>query len=366
MQRFNLFIRRFFAIEEERRFRMIWRLVLQSIVMLAFVLIVSLIIGIGVGVAYALGLGELDFSFADPASASAVLVQNPVFLSISSMGTTIAIVGSVVIAAWLFDRRPLADFGLRLDGPWWRDLAFGLLLGALLMGGIFAVELALGWLAIDGFMVSRVGLPIVPLLLAGALTFLSVGIYEEVLFRGYYLPNLAQGLNKLKFLAAPATTWIAWLVTSGVFGLAHASNPNATLISSLNIAVAGILLGVGYILTGRMGVPIGVHITWNYFQGYVFGLPVSGNPPSGSIIAITQLGPDIMTGGPFGPEAGVIGLIAIALGVGLTVLYVKFTEGEVHLHLPIAAPRELNEKERAKMETAELDTAASEDIVLDE
>lgn len=366
MQRFNWFVRRFFAIREERRFRMIWRIMLQGIVMLAFVLIASLIIGIGVGIAYALGIGGLDFSGTDPALTSAGLVQNPLFLSFSSVGTTLAVVGSVVIAALFFDRRPLADFGLKLNGAWWRDLAFGLLLGVALMSGIFAVELALGWLEIDGFMVSRVSLPIVPLLLAGAVTYLSVGIYEEVLFRGYYLPNLAQGLNKLKFLATPATIWIAWLVTSGVFGLAHASNPNATLISSLNIAAAGIFLGVGYILTGRMGVPIGVHITWNFFQGYVFGLPVSGNPSSGSIIAITQLGPDIMTGGPFGPEAGIIGLIAIALGVGLTVLYVRFTEGTISLHLPIASPRELNEKERAETETAELEVAASEDDVLDE
>ena len=104
-----------------------------------------------------------------------------------------------------------------------------------------------------------------------------------------------------------------------------------------NLMVAGLFLGLGLVLTGRLGLPIGLHISWNFFQGNVFGFPVSGNDyAAATFLAIRQGGPDLWTGGAFGPEAGLIGIGAILLGCGLTVLWVRFSYGRVALYRPYA------------------------------
>ncbi|NJL33874.1 MAG: CPBP family intramembrane metalloprotease [Chloroflexaceae bacterium] len=140
------------------------------------------------------------------------------------------------MALWLggvlLDRRPLSGYGLHLDRGWWLDLGFGLLLGALLMALIFVVELALGWITITGtFQTTQPGQSFVLALLSPVVLFLSVGIYEELLTRGYLLRNLAEGLGR--FGARPAIV-VAWLISSSIFGILHAFNPNATPISTLN------------------------------------------------------------------------------------------------------------------------------------
>jgi hypothetical protein len=84
-------------------------------------------------------------------------------------------------------------------------------------------------------------------------------------------------------------------------------------------------------LTGDLAISIGLHMTWNFFQGVVFGFPVSGMASQASFIGIHQGGPDLITGGPFGPEAGLIGLGAIAIGAVMIVLWVKWRYGAVKL-----------------------------------
>jgi hypothetical protein len=100
--------------------------------------------------------------------------------------------------------------------------------------------------------------------------------------------------------------------------------------------VAGLFLGLGFILTGELAIPIGLHITWNFFQGYVFGFPVSGIGRTTSFIGINQGGPDLWTGGAFGPEAGLIGLLAMLLGSLLIGLWVRLLYGKVRLDTELA------------------------------
>lgn len=246
---------------------------------------------------------------------------------------------SIALAARWIDRRPLAGFGLRLDREWWIELAFGLGLGAFLMTGVFAVEQAAGWIAVTGALHSSDPLrPFALTLLTPALLFLMVGVYEELGYRGYLLRNLAEGMGRIP--GGPGAAIVgATALSSLLFGLAHAGNPHATPLSTANVAAAGVLLASGFVLTGRLAIPIGLHITWNFFQGNVYGFPVSGvTELSATFLSIRQLGPAVWTGGDFGPEAGLVGLLAMALGCGLILLWVRLRYGGVALAVALLGP----------------------------
>ena len=256
-----------------------------------------------------------------------------------SIASVVAIFASLLVVGRILDRRRVSDFGFHLSGGWFLDLGFGLLLGAFLMTAIFLVELSLGWTSIsDTFVVVGSGSSFAVAILSPVVIFLCVGIYEETLSRGYQLRNVAEGLN-YPALGPRAAILLACILSSAAFGLLHLSNPNATAISTFNIAVAGLMLGAGYILTGELSIPIGLHIAWNFFQGNVYGFPVSGLDTLGAtFLATKQAGPSIWTGGPFGPEAGLLGLLAMISGVLLIALYVRIRTGKLDLHVPLAQP----------------------------
>ena len=102
----------------------------------------------------------------------------------------------------------------------------------------------------------------------------------------------------------------------------HLANPNATWVSAAGIFFAGLFLAYGYVCTQQLWLSIGLHIGWNFFEGVVFGFPVSGLSIY-PLIHINVSGPDVWTGGAFGPEAGLIILPALALGAVLINLYTR-------------------------------------------
>lgn len=255
---------------------------------------------------------------------------------VDGLSAGLAISTAVALAGRLMDRRPLADFGWHMRRGWWLDWAFGMALGALLMAGIFSAEMALGWVTVTDIWRPVGGLPFPVAILLPLIAFMLVGYYEEVLVRGYLLRNLAEGVG-FGLIGSRWALLLAWLLTSALFGFLHAGNPNASLLSSVNLALAGLFLGLGILLTGELAIPIGLHIAWNFFQGNVFGFPVSGTRVSdASFLVVRQTGPEFWTGGAFGPEAGLIGLIAMAVGSGLIVLWVRWRTGRIAIHTPFA------------------------------
>ena len=139
--------------------------------------------------------------------------------------------------------------------------------------------------------------------------FLAVAVGEEMIFRGVIFRWIDERWN----------TWVALLISAILFGWMHISNDNATWWSSLAIAVeAGLLLGAAYKWSGSLWVPIGIHWAWNYTQGNIFGLAVSGSDAGETMLTTIVNGPDIITGGAFGPEASIISVI---LGTFLTIVF---------------------------------------------
>ena len=329
----------------QHRVRATWRLLLQLI----FFTIGTAVVGAIAGAILLLEVAAEESARGRSPDAQELteLLQQAIADSLwfgpaTAVGTLLVTTLSLFLAGKLLDRRPFADFGLHLDRRWWRDLGFGAALGAGLMALIFAVELAAGWIEVTAFLaVARPGSSFWLALLGALVVFVCVGIYEEMLSRGYQLRNLAEGLA-WRWWTARGALVLGWVLSSAFFGLLHSGNPNATPTSTAFLMAAGLFLGLGYVLTGELAIPIGLHITWNFFQGPVFGFPVSGTSHAASVVAIRQLGPDVITGGAFGPEGGLIGLVALAIGSAAIVYWVRRARGSAELRDELAryAPRD--------------------------
>jgi hypothetical protein len=168
-----------------------------------------------------------------------------------------------------------------------------------------------------------------------AVFFGGVAIQEELVFRGYHLVNLTEGIASERVAAARAAI-LATLLASLGFGLAHAGNDGASIVATLQVSVAGgTLLAVGFVLTGDLAFSIGVHFAWNFVQ-CLLGMPVSGYV-LGEAAALARHvdGPELLTGGSFGPEASVIGLGAMLLGTALAIGWVRVRYGALTPRLRI-------------------------------
>ncbi|MCB8978317.1 MAG: CPBP family intramembrane metalloprotease [Ardenticatenaceae bacterium] len=183
-----------------------------------------------------------------------------------------------------------------------RETAIGMAVGTLLFGTTIGILWLLGYYDVVG--VNKLAV-IVPVLT----TAVSAGMIEELLFRGIFFRIVEERWG----------TWLALGITSLFFGLVHLFNPNATFVAGIAIALeAGVLLGAAYIFTRRLWLAIGIHFAWNFVQGGIFGVAVSGNEAQG-LLQSTLTGPNILSGGQFGAEASMIAVI-VCLAAGLILL----------------------------------------------
>ena len=320
-------VTRFFWNGDQRRLRAPWRIALQ----------VALFVGLAIGVNLLFNsLFPLLRALFEPVPDSLV---PSIVRALGAVLTGALFVGTVWLGNFVLDRRRFPDYGFHLGRDWWADLGFGLVLGAALMTLVFLVELAAGWITVAGTVQTAApGRPFAAEFLAALVLFVSVGIYEELLLRGYLLRNLAEGLSWFDRVRPVAAIVAATVVSSLVFGGLHFFNPNATLVSTLGISFAGVFLAIGYVLTGELAIPIGIHITWNFFQGPVFGFPVSGSQSAATLVAVEQHGPRIVTGGPFGPEAGLVGLGAVLVGSAAITAWVRRRHGDAELQERLVTP----------------------------
>jgi len=223
------------------------------------------------------------------------------------LGETIAVTVSVFLARRFLDKQPIESLGLKLNLQALFDISAGFGITFLQMGFIFLVMLGLGWLTFEGFAweFDPVSLVLQNTLIFFAM-FVLVAWNEELLSRGYHLQTIASGTNLL----------CGVIISSAIFGLLHLANPGANIASTAGIFLAGLYLAYGYIRTKQLWLPIGLHLGWNFFEGVGFGFPVSGLDIY-PLTRIQVIGPDLWTGGAFGPEAGLIVLPALILGTAL-------------------------------------------------
>ena len=240
-------------------------------------------------------------------------------------------------ARWL-DHRPIVDYGFHLSRPWWLDLGFGLALGAFLMAGVYALALAIGWVKVTGTFVSPPGQPFIGAILADVVLVVGIACWEEIVFRGYVIKNLAEGFYS-RIIGARWATVIAILIPSVLFGLAHAGKANATMLSTANTMLFGVVFGAGYALTGELALPIGLHFAWDFVQAFVLGR--SGDTAGLGAFLVVGEGDSAArpwTGWPYTVEGGLLGTAALVVGFLLIAAWVRLRRGSVRLDPSLVQP----------------------------
>jgi membrane protease YdiL (CAAX protease family) len=229
-----------------------------------------------------------------------------------SSGTMLAVAAGTalgtVLAVWLmrrfFDGPSLLDLGLRTGPGWLGQTVLGLALGPAMFLSVLLVLLAAGWATVAPGRVTAAGL------MSALATYALVAFSEEVLARGWIFQTLERGRG----------TRVAVIGSSVVFAALHGFNPDFTVAALLGLVLAGLLLAQAYLVTRRLWLPLALHFSWNVGEGPLFGFPVSGLPADG-LLSVTPTGPELVTGGAFGPEAGVVIVVGIALASGVLALY---------------------------------------------
>ncbi|GAA0631058.1 type II CAAX endopeptidase family protein [Sphingomonas ursincola] len=224
----------------------------------------------------------------------------------------VAAMGMVALAMWVYvgfarfvERRSPSDLAL---APGIRELGIGMLVGSGLHTAGVLVLLAMGIMRIEGTNPVSVMLPAISMAI-------SSGFLEELLFRGALFRIVEEWLG----------SWISVVVSSVVFGAVHLMNPTATLTGAIFISIeAGLLLAAAYMLTRRLWLGIGFHISWNYTQSAVFGGIVSGGVAEPGLFKTVTEGPELLTGGNFGLEASLVPcILATTAGIILVVKAVR-------------------------------------------
>ncbi len=205
----------------------------------------------------------------------------------------------------VLDGKPLAFVGLAFHGRWKAELGMGFALGAIM---ILAVGLLEGILGVASFswMLSAAASPRHILIWAvfSLVLFCVAGTAEELSFRGYPFQRLVDSIGPAGAVA----------VFSAMFGLVHLGNSSHTWLSTLNTVLVGVTFSVAYLRTRALWLPIGLHVSWNVFQGYALGFPVSGILLPAALTRPEIHGAFWLSGGAYGPEGSLLSTGVIILG----------------------------------------------------
>jgi len=236
---------------------------------------------------------------------ASLLVPTLIMAQQNSMDVSIGLQAVIILlASWicqLLRRRLLVELLGKFNALWFKELCLGGLVGSALMLVPALILWVFGWIHwqwnLAGFST----------FLSVVLLFAGVAVAEELLFRGFIFQQLIAGLGQLP----------AQLIMAGYFLLTHLNNPGMTgdvkALASINIFIASLVFGLAFIRTKSLAMPLGLHFMANLIQGGVFGFGMSGTDQSGLLKPIFSEVPVWLTGGQFGLEASVFGLVCVVL-----------------------------------------------------
>ena len=272
------------------------------------------------------GWRVLAFLFAYLVLAGVLIFASTVLLSQIPFGTSSAaylplivpfVASSAVaiglgwLAARLFEDLPRQALGISFSTGWLKHLGLGAVIGSLSIASAVLIAAMGGGLQIEPNRDSS-GAAIVGTLWTTLVIFTVGALSEETLFRGFLMQTFVRSKLTIAGVA----------LTSLLFAFAHNNNPGANPVSLLNTLLAGVWFAIAYLKTRDLWLPLGIHLMWNWLQGPVFGINVSGisDFSPDPILRATDNGPTLLTGGSYGIEGGIACTVAIAISIGLVYL----------------------------------------------
>lgn len=207
----------------------------------------------------------------------------------------------------VIEKRSLSSIGFNKNN-WLKKYSLGFLIGLAMMSIIVLILLPFGYITIEKNPIQPVGVSAIASVLVILFGWIIQGATEEIVTRGWLLNILSTKYN----------IGVGLLISSTLFGLMHLTNPNVNYIAVINIILVGLFYGLYVIKTNDLWAVCGMHSAWNFAQGNLFGFEVSGLDVSvGSLIDLNLVGSDFVTGGIFGPEAGITATFILLASIGI-------------------------------------------------
>ena len=207
----------------------------------------------------------------------------------------------------VIEKRSLSSIGFNKNN-WLKKYSLGFLIGLVMMSIIVLILLLFGYITVEKNPIQLVGISAISSILVILFGWIIQGATEEIVTRGWLLNVLSTKYN----------IGVGLLISSTLFGLMHLTNPNVNYIAVINIILVGLFYGLYVIKTNDLWAVCGMHSAWNFAQGNIFGFEVSGLDVSvGSLIDLNLVGNNVITGGAFGPEAGIISTFILLVSIGI-------------------------------------------------
>jgi len=323
---------------EEKRLRAVWRIFIYGTMTVLITALLFTFFILIAGMIFALTSPRIgnSFPFTLVYDRILALVSNKsAILLITSISTLLSVLVLTPFSMKFIDQRFWKPLKEQVTHSWWKELGIGSLAGFFSIALIFTLLVVFGSIQVTGINAEYRDLDFLSSFFGAVLIFICVGVYEEVVFRGYVFKNLSEGFWG-KWFTKETAVILAGILSSLVFSILHLTNPYASLLSFVNILVIGCLLCLSIMITGRLGFAIGFHVLWNFSQSVLFGIPVSGLAPQAALLNIKVTGSVWLTGGPFGFEGSVLCLIInLALTI-LVLLFIKTKNKDLRLNFKIA------------------------------
>lgn len=207
----------------------------------------------------------------------------------------------------VIEKRSFSSIGFNKNN-WLKKYSLGFFIGLAMMSIIVLILFPFGYITVEKNPIQPVGISAIASVLVILLGWIIQGATEEIVTRGWLLNVLSTKYN----------IGVGLLISSTLFGLMHLTNPNVNYIAVINIILVGLFYGLYVIKTNDLWAVCGMHSAWNFAQGNIFGFKVSGLDVSvGSLIDLNLVGSDFVTGGIFGPEAGITATFILLASIGI-------------------------------------------------
>lgn len=280
-----------------------WKIALSYIITMILIIISSIIISI------VFLTPEVARNGGDITAATLAIESNKFYFPITIIIQNILLVSGSFIVWKIFEKKSIREMGIPNIKSGYKELGGGLILGAITISIVAIFLLLIGSVKL----VNPITSPRITIdLLIGIVAFIAVGFGEEIFGRAYCMSVLKQTRNK----------WIILIVSSIIFAAMHLGNSAIGIIPLINLFLIGIAFGYMFMKSSNIWMPIGFHISWNYFQGYIWGFEVSGNVVDG-MYKIQTVNDSILNGGAFGAEGGLVVTVITILIIYFVSIYYK-------------------------------------------